>query len=282
MTFRLSILCCCLLSFFGALAQKEQPGNLLSLLSSDQRFVRLAVDSSICLIRQDYTLINATGVEYGRNNDTWFGKKIEVGVITDSGIWVSSALRMPWIGDKNYDGFSKSDSLQPHLSRTWFRRSAQRSFTEWKNPGIPTTPAGALLSLSRPDSLAAIPCAYDQQDTAGWLILLSTKGDPDSDSSVISYNSWQPKLAASDTEGRAYIKDIPHEKNMLGGIYYACTILLGKIRFTAAGLLARDEKGAWYVQLLPGRSPRSSDNHHPAGNAPPKPNTLHPVNPKRQ
>src|ERR1700754_1125043 len=63
-------------------SREPSAGDLFSALSVDQRFVRLAVDSSICLVRQEYNLIDAKGNEYGRNSDLFFGRRFGLAVIT--------------------------------------------------------------------------------------------------------------------------------------------------------------------------------------------------------
>lgn len=258
-----------LLSFFGGLAQKDpakdgqkdSPKGLLSILSADQRFVRLAVDSSICLIRQEYTLIDARGNEYGRNSDPFFGRQYGLGVISDSGIWVGAELSSPWTADRNFEKFRSSDSLTPHLGKTFLRRPGQGGFTQLTNhpatpaTNHPATPAvrGSLFCMGRPEGLASIPCSFDVKDTAGWLVLLTTGGGTDiGDTTHFVYNTFQPKLSFADPSGKGYLKNMPEENNLVGGIYYTCAISLGKISFAAAGILQKDEKG-WYIHPFPGR-----------------------------
>lgn len=238
-----------LLPMLGLLAQKADPSkDLLSILSSDQRLVRLAVDSSICLVRQEYTLIDAKGNEYGRNSDVYFGKRYALGVISDSGIWVGSEIGTPWVGDRNFEKFKTGDSLKPHLARTYVRRPAQGGFTELASR--PVAGSSDLFCVARPEGLAGIPGVFDVRDPGGWMVLLTSKDGMDiGDSTRFGYNTFQPKLVFADSTGKGYLKNMPEEKGLVGGIYYTCVISLGRISFNAAGILVKDEKG-WYVQPL--------------------------------
>jgi hypothetical protein len=243
----------------GLLAQnapKDPSKDFLSILSSDQRFVRLAVDSSICLVRQEYTLIDGKGNEYGRNSNAFFGRKFGLGVISDSGIWLGAEIGAPWTGDKNFEKFRTGDSLKPHLAKTFIRRPADGGFTELKTH--PAAAGGDLFCISRPGQLASIPCSYDAKDAAGWLVLVSSKDGTDvGDTTKFGYNTFQPKLSFADSSGKGYIKNMPSEKDLVGGIYYTCVVALGKISFSAAGILQKDEKG-WYVHPLPGKAIQST------------------------
>jgi len=251
-----------LLPVLGLLAQKEQrepSKDLLAILSSDQRLVRLAVDSSICLVRQDYTLVDAKGNEYGRNSDAYFGRKYGLGVISDSGIWVGAEMGMPWVGDRNFEKFKTGDSLRPHLARTYVRRPAQGGFTEL--PGR-LTGGGELFCIARPEGLAPIGCSFDVRDPAGWLVLVTTKDGMDiGDTTRVVYNTFQPRVTFVDSAGKGYVKNMPQDKDLVGGIYYTCAIALGKISFRAAGILQKDEKG-WYIRPLRGRWMEENNLQH--------------------
>ena len=236
--------------------EKDPSKDLLSILSSDQRFVRLAVDSSICLVRQEYTLIDGKGNEYGRNSDAFFGRKFALGVISDSGIWVGAEIGAPWAGDRNFEKYRKGDSLMPHLARTFVRRPAQGGFTELTTHPVAGAGGGAaggtgdLFRMTRPEGLPPIACSYDSKDAGGWLVLLSSKdGMEIGDTTKFGYNTFQPKLSFTDSTGKGYVKNMPQEKDLVGGIYYTCSIALGRISFAAAGILQKDGKG-WYIQPI--------------------------------
>jgi hypothetical protein len=249
-----------LLPVLGLLAQKEQKepsGDLLSILSSDQRMVRLAVDSSICLVRQEYTLMDAKGNEYGRNSDAYFGRRYGLGVISDSGIWVGAEIGTPWVGDRNFEKFRTGDSLRPHLARTYVRRPVQGGFTELS--GRPVG-GGGLFCMTRPGGLAGIACVHDVRDPGGWMVLLTVKDGMDiGDTTRFGYNTFQPRLSFADSTGKGYVKNMPGDKGLVGGIYYTCVIGMGRISFNAAGILQKDEKG-WYVQPLRGNGAGQGGN----------------------
>src|SRR6516225_6354876 len=89
-----------------------------SFISGDQKLVRMAIDSSLCILRQEYTLTNRSGNEYGRNGRSYFGKSYTIGVLAEGKIWTDSRIRRPWDMDGNYDRFRGIDSIKPRLSGT--------------------------------------------------------------------------------------------------------------------------------------------------------------------
>lgn len=285
-----------------------------SLFSSrdNNSYLLPAIDSSICIIRQEYTLIDSNDHEFGANGKSYWGIKYSLGVITDSGIYTLGTILWPWAGDKDLEELAKTDTrhLQPYLSMRLYKRPMDNSFVQWKNDGNSrqtstsnnlVTPYvqerqakakkgknkkvltdtvisanhskdtvsekrdlaansftanenlriyqdSALVSFIVSDSIPSVPLAIGNIDTTGWLVIITRKYNAEiSDTSQLAYTIIKPSYTTNNSRSKLYIKEPATVKqNLLGGIYYIAHFSCGKIFFSAAGLLNRDEKG-WFI-----------------------------------
>jgi len=232
-------------------AQTNLPGDA-SFLSGDQKLVRMAIDSSLCILRQEYTLTNRSGNEYGRNGKGYFGKAYTIGVLASNRIWTDSRIRRPWDMDGSYDKFRSIDSIKPRLSGTYARQVVRSGYTAVKEDTSSRNTDSALAVYQSPDTLQNITLVNNYQDRGGWLAIVASEGPVSvNDTLPVSYTIYkaQPQFATPGAT-KTYIKDIPVKENVLGGIYFISMIRLGKITFAAAGVLGKDKKG-WYIQLFP-------------------------------
>jgi len=231
-------------------------------LSGDQKLVRMAVDSALCILRTEYTLANRSGFEYGRNGKDYFGRMYTVGVVSGNKVWADSKILRPWETDENFDKFKAADSIKPRISGTSVRLLVQPAFTPLKEGGGVAAKEGSsgagsdstVSTFPAPDSLHNISLVRDGRDRGGWLVVVAGKEAPGTNDSLpVSYTIYkaQPQFGATGSKG--YLKNMPVKENVLGGVYFISRIELGKILFTAAGLLGKDKTG-WYVQSFPGGS----------------------------
>src|SRR3569833_4717471 len=119
-----------LLSMTLTLSAQTTPGSDASFLSGDQKMVRTAIDSSIYIVRQDYTLTNRSGNEYGRNGKSYFGRTYTLGVKANGRIWTDSRAVRPWDTDGNYDKFRTIDTIEPRLSNVCARQVVQGGYVQ--------------------------------------------------------------------------------------------------------------------------------------------------------
>jgi hypothetical protein len=221
----------------------------------------MAVDSSLCILRQEYTLSNRSGSEYGRNGKDYFGKTYTIGVLAGKKVWTDSRLLRPWEGDGNYDRFRSIDSIKPRLSGTFARQLVRSGYTAVKEDSSSRGTDSGLAVLQSPDPLLNIALVGDCRDRGGWLVVAAGRdGFPANDTLPVSYTIYkaQPQFSASDNKG--YLKNMPVRENIIGGVYFISNISLGAITFSAAGILEKDKRG-WYVQLFPapGEHKRTED-----------------------
>lgn len=242
-----------LLTMNLALSAQTTPGSDASFLSGDQKMVRTAIDSSIYIVRQDYTLTNRSGNEYGRNGKSYFGRTYTLGVKANGRIRTDSRVLRPWEPDGNYDKFRAIDTIKPRLSNACARQVVQGGYVQ-----VTTDSAGgdsSIVVYQAPDSLPDIELAKDNRDRTGWLAVAATKEALSANDTVpVSYTIYkaQPQFGVNGPKG--YIKNMPVKDNVIGGIYYLSTVRLGKISFYAAGILEKDKEG-WYIRLFSSGEP---------------------------
>ncbi len=257
-----------LLTMTLTLAAQTTPGSDASFLSGDQKLVRMAIDSSIYIVRQDYTLTNRSGNEYGRNGKSYFGRTYSLGVKANGRIRTDGRVLRPWETDGNYDKFRMIDTIQPRLSNTAVRQVVQAGYVQ-----VNTDSEGAngqdsshgnrsdngkeitVVGYAAADSLPDIELAKGNRDRTGWLAVVSTKETLSANDTVpVSYTIYkaQPQFGANGPKG--YIKNMPVKDNVIGGIYYLSTVRLGRISFYAAGILEKDKEG-WYIRLFSSGGP---------------------------
>ena len=230
-----------------AVAQLRTDKDILSLFTSDQKLVKMALDSSICILCQNYVLADSAGNEYGRNKDPYFGRKYSIGVITDKGIFTSAEILMPWEGDKNFDKYRKTDTLKPKLSTLLYRRINDQRFSSINNPVTEKYGDSSTIAYALTDSIQNVSASFVQADSSGWFLVLNSPDTILGDSSKITITAIKPKMVTEGPAGKSYIKNIPSKTGIVGGFYFSCRITIGKIAFGAAGIAKKDEKG-WFVQ----------------------------------
>ena len=258
MKHKLIIITVILLSIDKAVCQ-SQPSSKDDLINSifsnkSYEFLLPVFDSSLYIIRQDYTLIDGAGNEYGRNKDAFFGKKYGLGVITDSGIYAATDILLPWEDDKNFNKFRNNDSLKPHLSKTFYKRLNDKTFLPMETGQSKKTGDSSLIVFRAPESRPSIANAINLKDTTGWIVLAKSKEDPAiSDSLLLNLSILRP-VFSEDSTGKMYIKNLAAKDNFFGGIFYTSHISIGKILFCASGILKKDGNG-WYIKTFLARAP---------------------------
>jgi hypothetical protein len=238
-----------------------------SFISGDQKLVRMAIDSSLCILRQEYTLTNRSGNEYGRNGRSYFGKSYTIGVLAEGKIWTDSRIRRPWDMDGNYDRFRGIDSIKPRLSGTFTRQVVGSEYMAVKEDTSFRSADSGLAAYQSPDALPNIALVGNYRDRGGWLVVVASKeAIGTNDTLPVGYTIYkaQPQFTATGTRG--YLKNMPVKENVIGGVYFLSSIRLGRITFAAAGILGKDKEG-WYIQLFPtGDEGRAADDLTPLKN----------------
>jgi hypothetical protein len=253
MKLKLTIIITILLSIDNAICQ-SQPSSKDDLINSifsnkSYEFLLPVFDSSLYIIRQDYTLIDGAGNEYGRNKDAFFGKKYGLGVVTDSGIYTTTDILVPWEDDKNFNKFKNNDSLKPHLSKIFYKRLNDKTFSPMETGQSKKIVDSSLIIFRAPDSLPYIADAINLKDTTGWIVLAKSREDPGmTDSFLLNLSIIRP-VFSEDSTGKMYIRNLAAKDNFIGGIFYTSHISLGKILFSASGILKKDGNG-WYIKTF--------------------------------
>lgn len=234
------------------MAQKAGNDDLINTLfpsTPNYNFILNALDSSLCIIKQEYTLTGKNGIEYGRNADAFFGKKYALGVITDSGIYTTADILLPWKGDPNFDRFKTSDSLKPTLSKAYYKGINDNTFSMIDSAQFKHKKSYSFVILPIPGTLRGLPATGTKTDTAGWMVMIKSEtGAVLNDSTRLNVSVVKQSFSP-DTTGSMYIKNPVSKDKLISGIYYTMRIYNGSILFQAAGILNKDEKG-WFIKSL--------------------------------
>ena len=228
-------------------AQSNTNSNLLSLFSSGDKLIKKALDSSVCLVRQEYNLVSKTsGIKYGRQKKAYYGYSYGVGVITSKGIKTNVGVLNPWLQDEPI--VKKYDTLHPQLSDARFKKIAGHNFTEVKGIKPDTITDKSIATYNVDDSLKnwkGINIAGGLKDSTGWIYIIAIKkGETQTDTTALITSAFKAGVARKDSAGIStyYIKNMPSTDQVIGGVYYTCAVTEGRITFCAAGIL---QKSAW-------------------------------------
>lgn len=225
----------------------KQKTDRFDFFSDDDFLVKKSLNNTVCLIKQEYTLIDKNGVEYGRKADPYFGKKYAIGVITDSGIVTVSSIKLPWEKDVNFEPYKKVDSLKPHLSKTYFKRFSDKIFVRLKNRKYVDLNQNTTLLPKGGDSLPKIAYQKFVSESVGWLVLgYLADGQNANDTARLTVSVVKPVFEPVDVNGRVYIKNLVLRDKIIGGVFFSASITTGKVSFSAAGNIQEDSKG-YYI-----------------------------------
>lgn len=241
-----------LISLLAPLVAKSQLPNSANdfFTSTEQKFVRAAVDSSLLIIRQDYDLKDKKGNEFGRAGKNYFGRNYYLGVKSYNKVWLTSNIESPWTNDKYYSPYQKNDSIKPQLIECFSRNTFSAKYSEAKIKTFSKVDS-SVSTISFEDTLNNISCLFNTNDSEGWLVIISTKEDLSiNENADLIYTIYKASPQFSNDTLKGLIKKMPVSTNILGGIYFTNKITTGNISFFAAGILARNQNN-WCIAPLP-------------------------------
>ena len=249
---------------FGSNAQIIPQSNEPKMLSD--KFIRVAIDSSLCIIRQDYILKNnKNNDEYGRNGNDFFGRSYKLGVFSGNKIWTVGDIRTPWIDDRFFDKYLKNDTIKPALSSVAYKPLASYSTAKYEEmidcKPDETEDSTNVTSYSRQvDFLGSVGIKRFSTEVSGVLVVVSSKEsfstneNATPDFSLYS-TTVQFQENAKDVSLKKVLTLLANKDNVLGGVFYATVVITGNIQFVATGMLKskKDRLGIteWYLETLP-------------------------------
>jgi hypothetical protein len=214
-----------------------------TLVSSQDKLLVSALDSSIVVIRQDYILRDTSGNEFGYRGKPYYGRVFRMGYVINNRVLTDSSLISPWMNDANYLSKAvKVDTLKPYLSETLIKFKGD---SKWRKIDQDFT-TGNFGMISLYDSCFEYPSLiFDtrNEDINGWLIMGYFKEDPIiNDTISISYQIVKMKPKFSD--GKASVTlPILKNKYSIGGFYFVPNVISQRISLVATGyvLPVRDQ-----------------------------------------
>jgi|GEM_PF-1511839 len=245
------IRCIFLLLMSSLVAQAQTELNLDNLFSDDKKLFRMAIDSSLCIVRQDYVMKSAKGDEYGRAGKSYFGRRYTLGVVADNKVWTLASMATPWVNDRAFEQYKKNDTIQPHLAAVAFRPIVS---TIYQNEAAATQlekyDSSSVMSY-RSDNQVSVNSLLSTKDGSGWLVVVSSSEDLDNnEKSRLDVAVYTPKPTFKASEIETPVKRLPFKDNVVGGVYFLATVRAGVVRYHAAGIL-KNKNNEWYIVRFP-------------------------------
>lgn len=218
-------------------------------VSLDKKLITAAVDSSLCIVRQDYVLKDTNDNAYGRQNRDYFGRTYQLGVITGNRVWVDKKTATPWTLDGSYDNYKNNDTIKPELSHVAVRFLPGTTFRSLDYKIDNSTEGYATYPLET-ESIT-IPNIRRNKQGDGWLVVVHSREDITlKEDCALEYTIYMPNLSIGEKSSEAVVKKMPVKEKILGGVYYTYQIKAGQVQFLVAGILKK--KGSeWVIESLP-------------------------------
>jgi hypothetical protein len=218
-------------------------------LSNDKKLIRMAVDSSLCIVRQDYNLKDKKGDEYGRDGKGYFGRKYTLGIISENKIWTENSINTPWDSDKYFELYKKNDTINTQLSDVAFRRIFNHEYILNTQKSESYDSSGVV--TFKTNFKESVNLSKGNKGKNGWLVIVHSKEDLNkNEKSLIDYTIYNPSPQFQVNSMEGLIKKMPVKENIIGGIYFTTVIKLGEIKFQAAGVL-KNKGNEWYILAFP-------------------------------
>lgn len=218
--------------------------------SDAQKWMDRAVSSTMFITRQGFQIENnKTGSRYGYKGNLDFGYTYSVGVKTTEGYLLSDRATKPWLGNKDYEKFSKE--YTPVISSEQYSELHSKALLEDLDYDSLDIVKGTSLWLFSTKQFAKDVLCIDNTDGQhdGWLVWVRLKNVRDTlkaaDIDITSFP--KPLMVKKESQVALSTNDLP--TNALGGIYVTPRFdAPGTIRFELTGVLAKAESG-WTVQF---------------------------------
>lgn len=237
-----------LLSSLAVQAQTEL--DLESLFSNDKKLFRMAIDSSLCIVRQDYVMKSTSGNEYGRAGKGYFGRRYMLGVVADNKVWTLANMATPWVKDRVFEQYKKNDTIQPHLANVALRSLVSTDYQNEENSQIEKYDSSGVISY-RAENQTSVSSLPNTKDGGGWLVVVSAREElATNEKSPLNVAVYTPNPTFQSIEGETLIKRLPFKDNVIGGVYFVATARAGVVRYHAAGIL-KNKNNEWCIVRLP-------------------------------
>lgn len=241
---KITILCCALMLSLCAVAQ-------IDLTSEGQKMVKNALTDAVVLVRQNYVLVNDKQEEFGRSNKDYFGRAYGVGLITDCGLAVPATTAEPWRVDNAFDKYRDSKEYTPKVSETEIRRVGMNRY---ENITLDSTKVRFTAdSLTAYLPMVQTPALHAEMpnngEVAGWVVILSTNGNLETDETAdIAIDAYKYKATFDKLNVRYPLEQTPSMlvKNILGGAFFVPSYSMGQITFKYAGVLVK-QGNEWQI-----------------------------------
>ncbi len=230
----------------------------LGLVSSEQEFIKSALDSAVFILRQDYVLIDTLDNSiYKQDNKEYFGRFYCLAILIDSVLITTNNIFEPYKSDTAYHYYKRRYGWKAELTDLSYRPIYSNNFFELEyelhNHYISDSIGDSLFIqkaetriIPRNIKNNSLQVIENTSDDVGWAFMIYADQNINiCDTCDIKYAIFKAK---PDFENIGKLERQTDLKNVIGGFYIIPEIIVGQIRFNPAGFIEKNE--FWFVKTL--------------------------------
>lgn len=225
----------------------------MGIITTEQRFIRNAVDSTLFIVRQDYTLRNIhdpEAPEYGLGGKEYFGRAYYLAAYAGGELVVAVSEITPWDLDPNFEQFSENDSIKPVLSTVAIKGMNSNEFIPIDSSLGFRTHSG-IVSAEIDFGHSSLQIKRNSLDPTGWgIFVYSTEALVNDEAAELHFKIYKIKPDFSDEGVIGEISNPTINGSLIGAIYVTESFGIGSINLEMAGVV-NEENLTWGVKPIP-------------------------------
>lgn len=228
----------------------------LGLVSSEQEFIKSALDSAVFILRQDYVLIDTFDNRvYTQENKDYFGRFYSLAILTDSILITTKKIFEPYKTDTAYNYYKRRYGWKAEVTSFKYRELYSNSFNELDyevyNYNLNDTITDSLIVwqdkkyiIPRNIENNSLQAILNTEDSTGWTFLVYMDQDISiCDTCAVKYSIFKTK---PDFNNNGILERQIQLNNVIGGFYIIPKVTTGIVRFKPAGIIKKNE--FWFVE----------------------------------
>lgn len=231
--------------------------------NSNQSLIEEAVADGLLIVSQEYQLQDVTNKNlFGRDKKEYFEKTYSLAVRLNGGYLLTNTTVKPWETDKNFDEYRNNEKYIPLISKTTFRKIADKKFAAlpFDTAYCAETVPGYLYTLT--DTKGEFGFQLDRTAglKKGWLVWVKLKDDISaSDTTGVELQIYRNEITVKPDSLLYEVKSIAESDHLLGGIYVVPEVTrVGQLTFKLVGML-RNIDNKWNVLTFGSASDKASE-----------------------
>lgn len=236
-----------LIGFVGE-GYSQDFGSLGLFGSASTNVIIDGVKCGLGIVRQEYVLSDTTAVnpsKYGFNNNDYFGRGYDLGVVVDGKLITRSSILKPWVGDANYSEYANDNSVRVELSKRYVRAIDSDSFEKLDSDMVISNSSDSLAVVANDLEGFTSDITTGKKEN-GWVVVVSGEVAQIDTLTNFKVEAYNTTLEVNDDQP-AEVKKISLSKEFIGGLYVVPTYeKIGVIELKVVGMLSV-VNDKWYV-----------------------------------